>query len=411
MPPLAIPEEFWARLLPAWRREPIALRAPFPAPFSEDDVFDAWKTAARALRAGARDVPARLYRGSAPADVARYAPVDEDATFDAWLARIQSEHGEREWGFNLSSPQGWNGPLFRTLLRLLDLVYERTGFARGGAAPDLFYMNHARSFFGLHKDAQDVLTFVVSGTRRYCLWPWDAFAKEAGAPPEGALAPNRLPDVDWAAHRASAVVVEASAGDVLSWPTEWWHAGESTGAPGLTIAVGVMHKANPLRHVARAAEEIGERIARETAPLPYPAHDAAAETLAAELDWTRRLASERAFARELGRDVRAWVTRGGLPRAPAPKTVLSPPGDGDALSLVARLALAFEEDEGTLRCWAAGREITLPARRGLAALLGRLRAGAVHRVADLLAPIPEETRPIARELLARLESFHALERA
>ena len=409
--PLDVPEEFWTRILPVWRKEPLVERHPFAPPFEEEDVWDGWKRCGAAVLAGARDVPLRFYRGTAQApDPARYVPRAEDPTFEAWLSRLAAEHGEREWGFNLSNPQAWSGPVFRRLLSFLDRLYRKTGFARGGAVPDLFFMNHARSFFGLHKDAQDVITFVISGTRRYLLWPFDAFAAEAGLAADAGLAPSRLPDVDWTRHRERAVVVEAEAGDVLYWPAEWWHAGESTGAPGLTIAVGIVHFANPLRHVARAAEAIGQLVAKETAPLPAPDGSGFEATVDADLDWTRRLASDDALAEELRRDVRAWVTRAGLPKIPAVRAGLPVPRDGDTVTLTSRSALAFRRENGVIRCWAAGRDLVVPERAGLVAMLERLTSGGVFVVGELVALVPEASRTAARELIGTLESFHAVER-
>jgi len=45
------------------------------------------------------------------------------------------------------------------------------------------------SFFRLHKDAQDVFTFVIAGWRRFLLWPFDTFSTLAGTRRTGEGAP------------------------------------------------------------------------------------------------------------------------------------------------------------------------------------------------------------------------------
>lgn len=402
------------RLASSWRREPFALAAPFGGDtlVAPSDLFAAWIGCADALRGRAEGLRYHLYRGDQRApDPVPYLPAASDATFEGWLSRLTAEHGEPEWGLNVSNPQAFDGVVFRRLLTFLDALHRTVGVTRGGAVPDLFFMNHKKSFFGLHKDAQDVVTFVISGRRRFLLWPFEEFRAETRLGPDEGLEPWALPKVDPAAHRGRARVLEGRAGDVLYWPAEWWHAGESTGEPGLTLALGMLHAGHPLARGDRGGLALQRCYAKVTDPLPYSAGPGAAETVAAGLDWIRRIAEDSEIQREVRRDVRTWTSRGGLEKVPPPRADAARPGEDERVFATSASAILYEEGPDRIHGSFAGREVALHRTPGIVAALARLTRGGSCSVSSLVAEAGGlEDRSAVLELLATLERSHALER-
>jgi hypothetical protein len=274
-------------------------------------------------------------------------------------------------------------------------------------------MNHKVSFFRLHKDAQDVFTFVIDGWRRFLLWPFATFAGTAGLGLEESWAPHLLYEVDYEAYRSQAVVLEAMPGDLLYWPAEWWHVGESNGERAISLAVGIIHEANPLRQLVNAADRVERRWRRRLASLPWGT-DGAEPTVAAYIEWIESLLAGGELWEETRRSVLSWTTRCGLKRIPPPIQRSEPLDDAQWLAVTSPSAIAFEGGEDSLFCAIAGHEMVLRPGAPVRALLTLLAHGGVHQVGSLIdATLAEcqtaSDREQIRDLLKLIEANHGIE--
>jgi hypothetical protein len=386
-PPALSPGALSQLVEQGWRQRPFVIKNAFPAAFlTEQDTFDAWRKFVAGVPPARWGNLARLYRGSELiVDVEPFVPTASDISWDSYLRRLSDQTGAPDWGLCLTDPQLSSAKIFRSLLTFLDSLFRNIGMPRGGCGPDLFMMNHKESFFRLHKDVQDVFTFVISGWRRFLLWPFDTFSTIAGMGTHQAREPCRLVDVDHEAYRSQATVLEGTAGDLLYWPAEWWHVGESNGERAITLAVGTIHEANPMQKILAAADRLGKRRRDRQENLRWSVSEGAEPTVTAYINWMRSLLADEDLWTETRRSLLSWTTRCGLRRIPPPLRQSTPLDDAQWLAVTSPSTIAFDEEgEASLFCSIAGHDLTLTSAAPAKALLTILSRGGIHRVGTLI---------------------------
>ena len=138
--------------------------------------------------------------------------------------------------------------LWLDTLPFLQRVFRSTGVP-SSVSLDLFLGNYRLSPFGIHKDNQDVITFIVLGNKRFYLWPSEHFSHRpelAGVPArEHAHRVLQIPVADGAEYAAivkEAIVVHGQPGDVMFWPASYWHCADNEAADlALTVGFGMVH--------------------------------------------------------------------------------------------------------------------------------------------------------------------------
>ena len=94
----------------------------------------------------------------------------------------------------------------------------------------LFFGNYDKTPRGIHKDPVDIFLFVIEGRKKMYLWP-EEFFQEGDHD-------ARL-DSDFAVLRRDAIVLEGEPGDVIYWPSGYWHVGESVGGLSLSLSLAL----------------------------------------------------------------------------------------------------------------------------------------------------------------------------
>ena len=400
-----------------WQQRPLVIKNAFSTTFlTEQDTFDAWHTFVKGLPPARWGNLARLYSGSELiTDVKPFLPTASDTSWDSYLKRLGDQTGSTEWGLCLTNPQLSSAKIFRRVLIFLDSLFGHIGMPCGGCSPDLFMMNHKASFFRLHKDAQDVFTFIISGWRRFLLWPFDTFSALAGMEAHESRKPHRLAEVDHEAYRSQAMVVEGTAGDLLYWPAEWWHVGESNGERATTLAVGTIHEANPMQKISAAADRLGKRRRDRRENLRWSASEGAEPTITAYIDWMQGLLADEDLWAETRRGLLSWTTRCGLKRIPPPLRRSAPLDDAQWLVVASPSTIAFDGDgEASLFCSVAGHDLILTPGAPAKVLLSLLSRGGIHRVGAVLDEALEAgrftwDREQLRRLLEKIEENYGFE--
>ena len=194
-------------------------------------------------------------RGTSP-DRAELTARPDDQTLDGYIERLgRTLAGRITWCSSTKSRRCRRRSSRRQRL-CCDGPVRPIGMPAGGANLTLIAGDYRLTPFGLHKDEADILTFVVRGRKRLLLWPFEDLCGALGAPDASRAAPFVAPtDFDLSPWRSRAVVLEGTAGDVLAWPREWWHVAEDGADAPVTLALGLVRTADPLRFVARAASD------------------------------------------------------------------------------------------------------------------------------------------------------------
>jgi hypothetical protein len=410
-------KDFWDRLeSEAWGKTPAVFRAPFADPLlNAHEAFQAWRLAMQ-LRSLGRGDKIRFYRNLRPvSNIDDFAPALGELDFGSYFDRLQREHGSGNYGLWLSGPHVASPLFFRRALGFLHKLYRKVGFPVGGSIPDLFAMTHKSSFLRLHKDAQDVFTFVVEGRRTFLLWPFEYFVKHENVDCRDPLQGYSLPFTDVSAHRNAAVVIEANAGDVIYWPAEWWHIGESPGGAATTVGIGVLRSGNPMQHVSQAFSRSQRDLpfARQTIPfdrqgsMPY-------------LRGYRALLAQTCgapeFQQALDLALLDWITGAGMSSLPEPISDDRDLPDDAVFRVTSPSAIAWTIDQGGLACSIAGRPLRLANSPDAVRLLERVCEMETFHVGNLLGAMAagaahSQAFAEAKSILNHLVRHHALARA
>jgi hypothetical protein len=176
-----------------------------------------------------------------------YLPRPEDGSLHPYLARLRRQIHGRRFGMQiLTFETDWT--MYQCFSPIADQLHEVMGMPAGGMDLVGFLGDYRRSPFGIHKDSQDVITFVVKGRKRMLVWPLEAFSdrpevKQVGSTLAGRGASIVLRDqADYSSAVRMATVLDGQPGDVMYWPASAWHiadVGRRDSGLSMTITLGV----------------------------------------------------------------------------------------------------------------------------------------------------------------------------
>jgi hypothetical protein len=212
----------WAGLVDHWDRAPARLRTRGRhAPISPDDAYRAAALASRPFRHGSRlrAVPdVRFYIGSeqvrAPGDL---LPGPDDSSLAAYLRRASRAVSPHGFQLVIEQPLAIDDAIWRQARDLVRDLFDRVGYPTLPLQVELILGHFACSPRGVSKPLdRAALTIPLVGDWRSRLWR----SLPPGSPSE------HLPD-DLGRPTCE---LAAAAGDVLYWPSAYWHVDAPPGA-------------------------------------------------------------------------------------------------------------------------------------------------------------------------------------
>jgi 50S ribosomal protein L16 3-hydroxylase len=224
--------EFWSRFVRRfWGRRPTVIRQPFArAIASPAEVFAGMVAAADRVRTEDHDFALTIDGVRVGADVERWLPRRKDGSLEGLAARISADLRGSDFAMFVRAFQlelGWE--FWRRVRGFLRGLYVRVGLPADRAEVDLFSGSYPRSRSGIHRDSADVFCFVVDGRKRIRVWPRTAFSENSYWYGVGA---GRRP-------RAGSTCLDGEPGDILYWPSSYWHVGESRGGTVSSLSLGL----------------------------------------------------------------------------------------------------------------------------------------------------------------------------
>lgn len=435
------PEGFWEFFLREhWSRRPGVFRGIADGAFG--DAREQLDGVVRSrTRCAAGEEVLRIYRGAELAGTSAgiAEPLfarPEDASVRGYAERLKRELGSDEVAcvlarFDRSSERVW-----LSIAHVLHELFSRLGSAPLEVDPAAFFGCYRKTSFGVHKDDGDVITFVLEGRKRFLLWPYEYLAEKMGA--SGC---EHRSVAGWGSDlesiRADALVLEGGAGDMLYWPSTFWHVAESDGdfafSLGTRIAVG--GSLAPL--VKEAARRVDARVgatgildASEHVWPPaagfVPCSTSGAQPFAPALARAQATLDSEPFQDALTEVVIGAVSALGL-FPPLPPDEDIPPFDAKALAGAAfrlrALPIALHPlDADAMLVAAHGHALRIPRDPRLVGLIERLNERAPLALRELLEPFARAPRVEVEgrefeaspdEVVALLEAlarFRALER-
>ncbi|WNZ09943.1 JmjC domain-containing protein [Streptomyces sp. 11x1] len=405
-----------------WDRAPVLFRGLSPTPFEVSEVFRAAVQAGSCVGPEERVPPhAQLTVERVQRDTADgLLPTAEDGGFDGYDTRLAARLGASRYALVVNDFHAFDAALWSRERTFYAGLWEAVGLPVTGAITTLFHGTYEHSPVGVHKDRFATFMFGLRGRKRMRFWPrrpWDEAVSTK---------------VDYTGHLPGSFSADVGPGDLLYWPADYYHVGESaTTSPATSVNVGVPrdeHHAgyevealiadlDPTRLTGRGSLDTLLHVPEAEVGAPGPGADGLLSPVLPEAlgGAVRALAAfarpERTGPRVTTVSLRHW-TSGGFAPAPAAAAPL-PLADADRLRTVpgARVLWAPDGDDRTL-CTANGLQTRTPLGPGALTAVTRALAGPDPvRVADVLSLVPPGTpRDDVRALLEALESFRALRR-
>lgn len=211
----------------SWDRRPVLVRGA-GEPFAEHEVFAA--AVAVSTRRGPDAMPAftqfTVDRDQL-AEPAGLLPEAADGSFEGYERRMREALHGRRYALVAQRFHELHPPQWARERDFYAGLWERVGQPVQGAITALFHGSYEHSPAGVHRDRYATFMFVLRGRKRMRLWaecPWSRSVTTM---------------LDYGAYLGSSFVVEVGPGDLLYWPSRFYHVGENCGDGGAATSVNV----------------------------------------------------------------------------------------------------------------------------------------------------------------------------
>ena len=353
-------------ITPVWHQRPALFRGPSWARWATPALVHEGLSKA----AASEGTTWRLFEGETM--VRRHDPEvlprATESALASYLARLTRDHDAP--GLIVNQFQAASHGCWEAVAPLVSALYTAFGSSHGGALVDLFLTGRCESFFGAHKDDQDVFMFVASGCKRVELWAYDSLRTSHGAP--GYYTPKHMGQVE--IERAPDLVLDAHAGDVVYWPAGYWHRIHNLDDLTAGLSLGLFTRPDPLALLARLSQI---DVAASTRHLQNSAARRSLEPrrrVGSELDaMLSGLGSEPRSRAQLCEAMLSFKSRLGF--RSSPRIARPTSARGRQVRVTAPGVIEVLKTEGELVVGIAGDLARYPADTGLEAALERLAGG------------------------------------
>jgi 50S ribosomal protein L16 3-hydroxylase len=381
-----LPSDFWSHFVAhRWGKSPFVIKKPFARPLATDqEVFLAIRHAADQFRASGSNVRIRFYMEDGfSVRPEPYLPDRSDRSAAAYAARVTGKMSGQCFGLILNGFQAYDTELWRRMREFLRGLLTEIS-SQPMVEGVLFFGNYDKTPRGIHKDPVDIFLFVIEGRKKMYLWPEEFFQ-------DGEDHDARL-DSDFAILRRDAVILEGEPGDVIYWPSSYWHVGEAVG--GLSVSLSLALK--PLQPSSEILEHLKQYIEESvSASLDggnFPTTPTQLEESVEMISKVTKLAIK--ALQKASRDADfaqaiqvSWLDRltgSGSDPVPAPLPVKALADDAFVQGSPEYPILWIPVADHQLACSANGHAFTIPADPKTIELLKRLNSGETVQVKSLI---------------------------
>jgi 50S ribosomal protein L16 3-hydroxylase len=214
-----------------WNRRPVLFKCTGASPFTESDVFDAASGATQRYLE-------RSYAVTSRPDVSftvdrlkqlflePWLPQAADGSLDGYDARMAERLGARKYALIIASLHASGYGLWSRERAFFTELWKRVGLPLTGGITTLFHGNYEFSPVGVHLDRFTTFLFALRGRKRMRFWskrPWREDVTTI---------------LEYKPYLKDSFVAEVEPGDILYWPSTYYHVGESAG-DGVATSVNV----------------------------------------------------------------------------------------------------------------------------------------------------------------------------
>jgi len=260
---------FWTAFAQShWKpRVPTVIRQPFGRfPLDEDLLLRAMKGFEAGLRAG--DHRKHCLVSVADKQISPRRPLrslfkEEFHTLEGLEKAADRVFSKKNFGLMVTNMHAVDPGIWNAMAAFIQDARHCIHFPVARAFLDLFYGRYSSNFTGLHKDTQEIFAFVVRGQKRMLAWPFDYFLSRSKEVSAGDRYFNKRLKLDHRKYRRDAIVLDAEAGDVIYWPSDYWHVAESRSDKfSAMLSLGILQTTSGLSEGAGPENQFRETIAR-----------------------------------------------------------------------------------------------------------------------------------------------------
>jgi hypothetical protein len=222
----------WDELVARWWERRVVVFRGVGAPFTLPDAFAAAVAAGRRQLGQTYDLAARRdaqfsIEDQPQAFVASWLPVARDRDFAGYAARLAGALGDRRHALMISRFHGHSHAVWSAARAMFAPLWQRIGLPLTGAITTLFHGDYEATPIGVHKDRFTTMLFALAGRKRMRFWPVRPWTEPVSTMTR------------YAAYLATSFAIEVGPGDVLYWPSSYYHVGEAAGGVSISVNIGI----------------------------------------------------------------------------------------------------------------------------------------------------------------------------
>ncbi|NEN79781.1 hypothetical protein [Nocardioides zeae] len=181
-------------------------------------------------------------------------PARSDRNVADYAARI-NPGGRGSFALTVNSLQQFDWSAWRSLRATAESLTSLVGHgAVGGTDCHAIASAYGEAPTRIHRDTADVVTYVVTGFKRFHLWSRETFRPDEAA----SFAQVNLDEPTLASAPPAEHVLEGGPGSVFFWPSSYWHCAESDWSNTLTLHLAFYDSTDVWRSIIREMQRIGE---------------------------------------------------------------------------------------------------------------------------------------------------------
>ncbi len=317
-------------------------------------------------------------------------PRPSDSTLDGYTQRVHERMQGQRYALIINTLHAYDYALWAKERYFVDRLWQNVGIPTSSPITTLFHGNYQNTPVGVHTDRFATFMFAVRGRKRMRFWsqrPW----------PEAVTS-----KVDYAEYLAQSFSIVVEAGDMLYWPSHYYHVGEGVDEDVATsVNIGVPVSA-PL-----AAYYVDDLLFSEqhrpsngqSELYAHPSQPGLPQGLRAALQDIRQRSTNDSL-RDCHQQL--WCRRlsaAALEPVPDPRERQDLRPDDQIRLEPDAMLLWVRQATGVIVVAANGHIARIIGRPHIEALLRQLNSGASFRVASLLLKWPDDGDPNDADLL------------
>lgn len=391
----SLSSSFWSNFVEQhWEKAPLVIKRPFGSPLAEpDEFFGALVEASNQYRQdGGRSrlsvernaqIRFNIEHAQLMTDTERYLPELDDGSVEGYINRVTRQLDGKHFELIVHHFQAHSIELWMRMRDFFRGLYEIIGIPAEKSEAVVFLRNHALTSFGLHKDDASVFMFILDGRKKILAWPNDRFAAKG----------DMFCTTDYEPFLDEATILEGEPGDIIYWPSSYWHVAESSGEWSASISLGLRLNYQPfadvMRHLIRL---VSDRLAQAPRVDTYPFDPNSLRQSATDMPGEIKTAINVLREVSLSADIEqvhklAWlnrVTGFGFLKVPPPLPLRTLTEDELIHTRADYPIVWLPWSEGRMVCSANGHSFTLRESGEVIKMIERLNTGSACRVKDLI---------------------------